>query len=235
MFWVVKGAEEISCLERALNSLDTLYVADGHHRSAAAARVRKLRMKSNPHHNGNESYNYFLSVLFPHDQMQILDYNRVVMDLNGMSALEFLGELAVNFDVTGIGESSKPRSANEFHLYLDRSWYRLQANDCLIKKINFDDQVARLDVSILQDWILAPLLGIGDQRTDSRIDFVGGIRGISELEKRVDSGRYAAAFALFPTRIDDLLRVADADKVMPPKSTWFEPKLKSGLVTHILD
>ena len=192
-------------------------------------------MKSNPHHNGNESYNYFLSVLFPHDQMQILDYNRVVMDLNGMSARGFLGELAANFDVTGIGESSKPRSANEFHLYLDRSWYRLQANEGLIEKINFDDQVASLDVSILQDWILAPLLGIEDQRTDSRIDFVGGIRGISELEKRVDSGECAAAFALFPTRIDDLLRVADADKVMPPKSTWFEPKLKSGLVTHILD
>jgi uncharacterized protein (DUF1015 family) len=124
---------------------------------------------------------------------------------------------------------------NEFHLYLDRCWYRLKANEGLIEKIDFDDQVGSLDVSILQDWILTPLLGIKDQRTDSRIDFVGGIRGMSELEKRVDSGGCAAAFALLPTRIDDLLRVADADKVMPPKSTWFEPKLKSGLVTHILD
>jgi uncharacterized protein (DUF1015 family) len=235
IFWVVKGAEEISCLERALNSLDSLYVADGHHRSAAAARVRQLRIKNNPHHNGNESYNYFLSVLFPHDQMQILDYNRVVMDLNGMSATGFLEELAVNFDITNIGEGSKPRSVNEFHLYLDRCWYRLKANEGLIERVDFDDQVVSLDVSILQDWILTPLLGIKDQRTDSRIDFVGGVRGMSELEKRVDSGGCAAAFALFPTRIDDLLRVADADKVMPPKSTWFEPKLKSGLVTHILD
>jgi uncharacterized protein (DUF1015 family) len=235
IFWVVKDAEKIGRLGDALNSLDCLYVADGHHRSAAAARVRQLRIKDNPHHNGNESYNYFLSVLFPHDQMQILDYNRVVMDLNGMSASVFLKKLAASFDVTNIDRASKPRSAHEFHLYLEHSWYRLVANENLVEKIDIDDQVGCLDVSILQDWILTPLLGIKDQRTDSRMDFVGGIRGKSELSKRVDSGEYAAAFALFPTRIDDLLSVADANKVMPPKSTWFEPKLKSGLVTHILD
>jgi uncharacterized protein (DUF1015 family) len=167
--------------------------------------------------------------------MQILDYNRVVMDLNGMSASVFLKKLAASFDVTNIDRASKPRSVHEFHLYLEHSWYRLVANEDLVEKIDIDDQVGCLDVSILQDWILTPLLGIKDPRTDSRIDFVGGIRGKSELSKRVDSGEYAAAFALFPTRIDDLLSVADANKVMPPKSTWFEPKLKSGLVTHILD
>ena len=194
-----------------------------------------MRVRNNHKHNGNEECVYFRTVMLPHEQMKILDDDKEVMDLNGMTASMLLGNLTASFDVTNIDRASKPLSVHEFHLYLEHSWYRLVANENLVEKIDIDDQVGCLDVSILQDWILTPLLGIKDPRTDSRMDFVGGIRGKSELSKRVDSGEYAAAFALFPTRIDDLLSVADANKVMPPKSTWFEPKLKSGLVTHILD
>jgi uncharacterized protein (DUF1015 family) len=212
-------------------------VADGHHRSAAASRVQKLREARNEVHNGDESYNWFLVVLFPHDQMQILDYNRIIQDLGDYSATQFIDALRENFDVEEADDhrAAKPTAARQFALYLDKKWYRLAVNGALAAKIDDQDPVQSLDVSIMQQAILTPLLGIEDQRTDKRIDFVGGIRGLGELEKRVDSGEWQAAIALYPTSIESLMDIADANEVMPPKSTWFEPKLKSGLVTHVLD
>mgnify|MGYP005992259451 FL=1 len=168
--------------------------------------------------------------------MQILDYNRLVKDLHGADSVSFLEKLSANFDIEKLDlEAAKPGVAREFALYLDKQWYKLRSNENLISKIDEQDPVGSLDVSILQDFVFTPLLDIVDQRTDKRVDFVGGIRGLAELEKRVDSGDWAAAFALYPTSIESLMAIADADEVMPPKSTWFEPKLKSGLVVHKLD
>lgn len=233
ILWLVEDAQFIRKIIDLFAAIDYLYVADGHHRSAAAQRVRDLRRKANPHHKGTEEYNYFLSVIFPHDQMMILDYNRVVKDLNGLSKDEFLEKVKTKFEVELIGkEPYKPKKHKEFGMYLDGKWYRLTAKP---KSYNEKDPVKRLDVSILQDNLLEPILGIGDPRKDKRIDFVGGIRGLKELEKRVKSGDWKVAFALYPTSIEELMTIADSGKIMPPKSTWFEPKLKSGLVVHLLD
>lgn len=242
-FWVIEDGDLNVKLEAAMNRLDCLYVADGHHRSAAASRVQALYADRNDSHSGEESYNWFLTVLFPHDQMQILDYNRIIKDLNGASAQGFLAALAKHFDVSVVDDAiaAKPASAKQFGLYLPGSnsssgqWYSLTANSQLLEQIDETDPVNSLDVSIMQQSILTPLLGIEDQRTDKRIDFVGGIRGLQELERRVDSGEWGAAIALYPTSVESLMAIADAGEVMPPKSTWFEPKLKSGLVIHVLD
>ncbi len=211
--------------------IKTLYVADGHHRSAAAARIAKLRREKNPNHTGNEEYNFFLAVLFPHNHLYIMDYNRAVKDLNGMTQEQFLAKVGEKFTVEKTTEK-KPAKATCFGMYLKGQWYRLTA-----KAGSFDpkDPIGCLDVSILQNTLLAPLLGIGDPRTDKRVDFIGGIRGVKELERIVDEGRFAVAFSMFPTSITQLMDIADAGKIMPPKSTWFEPKLRSGVVIHTLE
>ncbi|RMG38986.1 MAG: DUF1015 domain-containing protein, partial [Gammaproteobacteria bacterium] len=229
--WVIDDPQRVEALTRAFDAMDALYVADGHHRSAAASRVAAARKAANPSHTGEESYNYFLSVIFPHDQMQILDYNRVVRDLNGLSPQDFLAKIAERFDFEASEQPVRPREPGEFGMYLDGQWYRLRLRD----EYRSDDPVKGLDVSLLADNLIEPVLGISDPRRDERIDFVGGIRGLGELEKRVDSGDWAVAFSLYPTSMEALMRVADAGEVMPPKSTWFEPKLADGLVSHVLD
>jgi uncharacterized protein (DUF1015 family) len=194
-----------------------------------------MKRKENKIHSGQEEYNYFLSVIFPHDQMNIMDYNRVVKDLNGLSAEEFLNALEESFTVeksSKRGDEARPTGIHRFSVYLKGEWYSLTARE---GTFNAEDPIGSLDVAILQNNFLSPVLGIGDPRKDKRIDFVGGIRGMKELESLVDSGEYAVAFALFPTSIIQLMSVADAGKVMPPKSTWFEPKLRSGLCLHLLD
>ncbi len=236
VFWVVADNGLASAIEAAFDKVSHLYVADGHHRSAAAQRVKHLYEERNPDHTGNESYNWFLVVVFPHNQMQILDYNRIIADLNGATAEAFLTSLTENFTVeqTDVA-AAKPGRTHEFGLYVEGQWYKLTASESLLQSIDPTDPVQSLDVDIMQRAILSPLLGIEDQRTDRRIDFVGGIRGLEELEKRVDSGEWQAAIALYPTSVESLMAIADANQVMPPKSTWFEPKLKSGLIVHVLD
>jgi uncharacterized protein (DUF1015 family) len=230
--WVVDDEALIGRLTGAFDGLDALYVADGHHRSAAASRIAAARREVNPGHTGEESYNYFLSVIFPHDQMQILDYNRVIKDLHGLDAEAFMSRVSVPLKVEPSAEPVKPARLGEFGMYLDGAWYRLTLDE---HRIPWDDPVARLDVSLLQDNLIEPILGIVDPRRDERIDFVGGIRGLAGLQRRVDDGGMRVAFALHPTRMEELMAVADAGEVMPPKSTWFEPKLADGLVSHVLD
>ncbi|MGC2166824.1 MAG: DUF1015 family protein [Gallionella sp.] len=230
--WVIRDGKAISQLTAAFDTMHALYIADGHHRSAAASRIAAARRASNAGHTGNESYNYFLSVIFPHHQMKIFDYNRVMVDLNSMDAATFLRRVGENFAVRPSAAPVKPDKPGEFGLYLPGQWYHLQIRDALIPT---SDPVAKLDVSLLQINLIAPVLGINDPRRDRRIDFIGGIRGLAELEKRVDSGEMAVAFSLFATTMADLMSVADANEVMPPKSTWFEPKLADGLVSHVLD
>lgn len=227
--WLVPEAVAPS-LRQAFAAVPALYVADGHHRAASAARVGKERRAANLHHTGEEPYNYFLAVLFPHDQLAIMDYNRVVKDLAGMSRDGFLSRLAESFVVT-TDAPARPASPRQFGMFLEDRWYRLEARPGTFPA---DDPVRSLDVAILQDLLLAPVLGIADPRSDKRIDFVGGIRGLEELERRVRQG-WAAAFALHPTTLDQLMAVADSGEVMPPKSTWFEPKLRSGLLVRTLD
>ncbi len=233
-FWIVTNQGISQKIKDLFSKVDYLYVADGHHRSAAAQRIRDIKRKENQLHNGSEEYNYFLTVIFPHNQMQILDYNRVVKDLNELERETFLQEIENNFICSRAvtTEPIKPTQMKEFGMYLDNEWYRLVA-----KKGTYDknDPVKSLDVNILQENLLTPVLGIDDPRKDSRIDFVGGIRGLKELEKRVNSGEWRIAFALYPTSIEELMAIADAGKIMPPKSTWFEPKLRSGLIIHLLD
>lgn len=228
--WAISDERVTAALTEEVGQAGVLYIADGHHRSAAAARVAALRRAANPAHRGDEPYNYFLSVLFPDTDMQILDYNRVVQDLNGQRPREFLSRLQESFTVVPSATPVKPGRKGEFGLYLERHWYRLHIRPALIPA----EPVAALDVSLLDRYALGPVLGITDPRRDRRIDFVGGIRGLAELERRVDEGGMAAAFALFPTALADLMTVADAGAVMPPKSTWFEPKLADGLVSHLL-
>jgi uncharacterized protein (DUF1015 family) len=228
--WVIRDSSMVKRLQDAFAQVDTLYVADGHHRSAAGTLVGKKRREANPAHTGNEEYNFFLSVIFPHDELQILPYNRVVKDLGGRSPAAFLEALEEFFEVEE-ADAPAPRHPHHFGLYLDGKWHRLVAKP---KAFDRSDPVKSLDVSILQERVLAPLLGIKNPRTDDRVDFVGGIRGTGELEKRCAEG-WAAAFALYPTTVEQLLSVADAGKIMPPKSTWFEPKLRSGIVVHPLD
>jgi uncharacterized protein (DUF1015 family) len=230
-FYVVDEAGLAARIKDAFAAIDYLYVADGHHRSASATNVKVEREKQNKNHTGDEEYNFFLSVIFPHNQMKILPYNRVVKDIKGMCKAEFFHRISETFDYEE-AQYKEPRQNKEFCLYIDGKWYKLTAKEDSFDK---DDAVNSLDVAILQNNLLAPILGIEDPRKDKRIDFVGGIRGTAELEKLVDSGQYKVAFSLFPTNIEQLFKVADSGNVMPPKSTWFEPKLLSGLVTHLLD
>jgi uncharacterized protein (DUF1015 family) len=229
--WLVRDRLVIDELTHRFAAIDTLYVADGHHRSAAASRVRDLRKQKNPNHTGSEEYNWFLTVIFPDDEMHIMPYNRVVKDLNGLSPEQFMAAVAEKFTLRPVASSVAPTSRHTFGLYLAGSWYELVAKEELC---HASELVERLDVAILQKHLLAPLLGIDDPRRSPRISFVGGIRGVSELERLVDSGNYAVALSLYPTSIDELMSLADAGQIMPPKSTWFEPKLRSGLVIHLL-
>ena len=215
---------------KAFEAVDMLYVADGHHRSASTSRVRKLRQARNPNHTGLEPYNFFLAVLFPHDQLRIMDYNRVVKDLRGLTGERFLGHVREKFECEPT-DSPRPARAHEFGMHLGGRWYCLRA---MPGTYPGSDPVRGLDVSILQENLLGPVLGIQDPRTDPRIDFVGGIRGLAELERRCAEG-WAVAFAMYPTTLEQLFAVADSGNVMPPKSTWFEPKLRSGLLIRMLD
>jgi uncharacterized protein (DUF1015 family) len=211
----------------AFARVPALYVADGHHRAASASRARAECRARNPQHTGEEEYNYVLAVMFPSDQLRILPYNRVVKDLDGRTPEQFLAAVRERFEVT---EGASPDPARgEFAMYLGGAWYGLKPPEGSVDR---DDPIASLDVSVLQNQLLAPLLGVEDPRTDKRIDFVGGIRGTAELVRLVDSGAFAVAFSLHPTTLDDLMRIADAGEIMPPKSTWFEPKLRDGLVCH---
>lgn len=228
--WVVSEQSTVQQLVDHFQKLDCLYVADGHHRSAAGTAVAEKRCSANPGIPKEHEVNYFLSVVFPDNQMQILDYNRVVKDLNGLSSQDFLARVAEKFEVTE-SQEKKPGRLHCFGMFLDDKWYRLTA-----KEGTFDDQdpVQRLDVAILMNNLLGPVLGIGDPRTDKRIDFVGGIRGPGELEKRCHQDS-RVAFSMYPTSMSQLMAIADAGKIMPPKSTWFEPKLRSGLIVHTFD
>lgn len=229
--WVVADRSLIERLIVLFAAIPKLYVADGHHRSAAAGRVRELRRDKNPGHTGNEEYNSFLTVIFPENQLNIMPYNRVVRDLNGSDAAGFIEKISECFDVTPSATQVVPSQRHHFGMYLDGNWFSLNAKSTII---NEKDTVDRLDVSILQNNLLSPLLGIHNPRTDKRIHFVGGIRGNDELVRLVDSGDFAVAFALYPTSISELIELADQDQIMPPKSTWFEPKLRSGLFVHLL-
>lgn len=229
--WIIADRTLIDRLIELFAEIPKLYVADGHHRSAAAGRVRELRRINNPAHNGNEEYNSFLTVIFPENQLNIMPYNRAVKDLNGRSVTEFIDQLESRFEIHPSPVPVIPADRHRFGMYLDGSWYQLLARPAIVDE---SDTVGRLDVSILQNSLLSPLLGIHNPRTDQRIHFVGGIRGNDELVKLVDSGTYAVAFALHPTSITELIELADQDQIMPPKSTWFEPKLRSGLFVHLL-
>ena len=222
--WRIADDTVINKLTDAFERLPAIYIADGHHRSAAAARVAAAR-------NGEGSHSYFLSVIFPEREMTILDYNRVVKDLNGRSAEQFLAELRKIFTVTAAEQPVRPASSNEYGMYLAGRWYRLSIRPELVP----GDPIGRLPITVLTRNVIEPLLGIKDPRTDKRIDFVGGARGLAELERRVTSGEMAVAFALYPTQMHDLMAVADAGGIMPPKSTWFEPKLADGMINHVLD
>lgn len=231
--WVVDDAAVIQKLTAAFAGIENLYIADGHHRSASAVRVGQMRRNAKPDYDGSEEFNYFLSVIFPDDQLYIMDYNRIVKDLNGNTKEDFLAKVGEKFTVTaysGCG-ALKPAEKHTYGMYLAGKWYLLQAKPGSFAE---SDPVAQLDVSILQNNLLHPILGIGDPRTDKRIDFVGGIRGLDALENRVDSGEMAVAFSMYPTTMDDLMDIADAGAIMPPKSTWFEPKLRSGIFIHKL-
>ena len=229
--WLVSDDEDITTLTSTFDAMDCLYIADGHHRSASASRIAAKRNKEKSN-IGSAAHDYFLSVIFPDNQMQILDYNRVITDLNGLSEDELISKIKNSFSVEAVNTVYKPQKSKEFSMYLKGQWYKLQIKPELIPE---NDPVASLDISLLQNNLIAPLLGISDPRRDKRIDFVGGIRGLSELEKRVNSGEMQVAFALYPTSLTQLMDVADANEVMPPKSTWFEPKLADGLISHVLD
>jgi uncharacterized protein (DUF1015 family) len=228
-FWKIDDDVVIEKISAGFDAMEAIYIADGHHRSASASRVAKSHELYDD--DGNQSSDYFLSVIYPHNQMNILDYNRVIKDLNGLSKDELLEKVKMAFTVTEEPAAVKPARATEFGMYVDGQWYRLNINTELVP----DDPVASLDVSLLANNLIEPFLGISDPRTDNRIDFVGGIRGLGELEKRVNSGEMAIAFSLYPTSMEALMAVADAGEVMPPKSTWFEPKLADGLVSNVLD
>lgn len=228
--WVIDDPEAITSIERSFQGVESLYIADGHHRTASAVRAAMKRREENPNHQGDEDYNYIMAVIFPDEELKIMDYNRVVKDLNGLTVNDYLDQVKSSFDVTPYhgDQPFKPDKKHTFGMYLEGQWYQLQAKDQIIKK---GDPIKELDVSILQDHLLSPILGIDNPRTDDRIDFVGGIRGLKELERRVEEDM-TVAFSLYPTSIEDLFSIADAGEVMPPKSTWFEPKLLSGLFVY---
>lgn len=230
--WVIRDDTHIQRLTTVFEQLDTLYIADGHHRSAAAARSAETKRQANTQHNGTEPYNYFLGVLFPDSELQILGYNRVVRDLNGLSTDEYLARLQDQFVVDAVDRPLTPDQSGVFGMYLENTWYRLALRD---DQVDLSDPIEHLDVSILTNCILHPILGVRDLRRDPRVDFIGGARGNVELERRVNSGEMIVAFALYPTQLADLMTIADAGEVMPPKSTWFEPKLADGLLIHMLD
>lgn len=230
--WVIKSPDNIEKIQNILDKVPAFYVADGHHRSAAAGIVGRERQQANPGHKGDEEYNFFLAVLFPGSHLHIMDYNRVVKDLNGLSEAEFFEKLKEHFTVEEMDGQFKPNKKGDVGLYIGEKWYKLTANENLV---NNPDPVDSLDVAILQNNVLTTILGIDDPRTSDRIDFVGGIRGLGELERRVNSGEMKLAFSMYPTSVDELMSIADAGKIMPPKSTWFEPKLRDGLFVHFLD
>ncbi|MDD4232400.1 MAG: DUF1015 family protein [Candidatus Cloacimonetes bacterium] len=231
--WLMDDPSDIKAIEDAFAKLPYLYVADGHHRTASAAKVGLLRREQYPNYTGEEEFNYFMTVIFPDNHLKIFDYNRVVKDLNGNSSAEFLTKVREKWNVEEVsaGSSFNPSHLHQMSMYLDGKWYFISPKS---GTWNEKDVVENLDVSILQKNLLHPILGIEDPRTDKRIDFVGGIRGLSELVKRVDSGKEKVAFAMYPTSMDELIGIADAGQIMPPKSTWFEPKLRSGLFIHLL-
>ena len=232
-FWVISDRADVETITREFGEMDAMYIADGHHRSAAAALVGAEKAKANPNNTGDEEYNFYMAVCFPEQQLTILDYNRVVKDLNGMTPAEFLKALEKNFVVADKGtDEYRPAEAHEFSLYLEGRWYSLKA-----KPGTFDpsDPIGVLDVDISSRLILDELLNIGDLRSSQRIDFVGGLRGLGELKRRVDSGEMKMALALYPVTMQQIMNIADSGKIMPPKATWFEPKLRSGLVIHKLD
>lgn len=231
--WLMDDPSDIKAIEDAFAKLPYLYVADGHHRTASAAKVGLLRREQYPNYTGEEEFNYFMTVIFPDNHLKIFDYNRVVKDLNGNSSAEFLNKVREKWNVEEVsaGSSFNPSHLHQMSMYLDGKWYFISPKS---GTWNEKDVVENLDVSILQKNLLHPILGIEDPRTDKRIDFVGGIRGLSELVKRVDSGKEKVAFAMYPTSMDELIGIADAGQIMPPKSTWFEPKLRSGLFIHLL-
>ena len=232
-FWIIDKQEDIDAITQEFAQMPALYIADGHHRSAAAALVGAEKAKQNPNHRGDEEYNYFMAVCFPANQLTIIDYNRVVKDLNGMTPEEFLAAVGKNFIVEEKGEDIyKPSELHNFSLYLNGKWYSLTAKP---GTYNDNDPIGVLDVTISSNLILDEVLGIKDLRSDKRIDFVGGIRGLGELKKRVDSGEMKVALALYPVSMKQLMDIADTGNIMPPKTTWFEPKLRSGLVIHKLD
>ena len=229
--WIIKDKSDSEKLQKILKDTESFYIADGHHRSAAGAIVGREREKANPNHTGDEEYNYYLAVLFPASHLYIMDYNRVVIDLNGNSDEQFFAKIKEIFDIEEKSSQYKPTKKGEVGMYINKKWYK-----CSFKsKFISDDPVEGLDVSLLQNNVLNPILGIDDPRTSKRIDFVGGIRGIGELEQRVDSGEMKVAFAMYPTSIQELISIADAGKIMPPKSTWFEPKLADGMFIHFMD
>lgn len=230
-FWVIGDKKKINSLEKLFSTkVPFTYIADGHHRSASSAKVGKRMAENNPSHTGEEEYNFFLSVIFPASQLMIMDYNRLITDLNNLKPEEFFRLIDEKFIIQHIGKTAyKPQHLHEFGLYFEGEWYRLVARQ---GTYNDNDPIDVLDVTIMSNHLLDPILGIKDQRTDKRIDFVGGIRGLGELEKRVNSGEMKLAISLFPVSIQQLINIADSGNVMPPKSTWFEPKLRSGLVVH---
>ena len=232
-FWVIDDQKDIDRLTEIFKGIPAFYVADGHHRTAAAARVGAEKRQQNPSHTGEEEYNYFMAVAFPDSQLKIIDYNRVVKDLNGLSPEEFLAALDKDFVVKEEGtEPYRPDHLHNFSMYLGGKWYSLEAKE---GRYDDSDPIGVLDVTLLSNLVLDRILGIKDLRTDKRIDFVGGIRGLGELSRRVDSGEMAVAFALYPVSMKQLVGIADSGKIMPPKTTWFEPKLRSGLAIHLLD
>lgn len=231
--WVVDEKGVIETLEELFEKVPNLYIADGHHRTASATKVGLSRREENPDYTGDEAFNYMMAVIFPHDELLIMDYNRVVKDLNGHSPEDFLEKIKEHFHLEKVSDNSsyKPEKPHHFGMYLENQWYSLQAKDSIVDD---SDPLKRLDVSILQEHLLNPILGIENPRTDQRIDFVGGIRGLKELENRVNQDM-KVAFSMYPTPIEDLFAISDAGEVMPPKSTWFEPKLRSGLFVYLLE
>jgi uncharacterized protein (DUF1015 family) len=231
--WIIDDDNMIESLEKAFESVPSTYIADGHHRAASAVKVGLKRREEHPDYTGDEEFNYFLSVLFPDNELKILDYNRFVKDLNGITYEEFLAKLSAKF-VISEGKKEKPESKGHILMYMDHKWYDLKMKDDIVTERS-GDVVASLDVAYLQDEVLTPILGIQDPRIDERISFVGGIRGLDELVHLVDNKHGSVAFAMYPTDIHELLNVADAHRLMPPKSTWFEPKLRSGLFIHQIE
>jgi uncharacterized protein (DUF1015 family) len=231
-FWLIDDSKTIRRLVELFSAIPATYVADGHHRTAAAALVGEGKRANNPNHSGEEEYNFFLAVHFPDNQLRIIDYNRLVKDLNGLSSNELIEKLGIDFDVLNVGpEIYKPEALHIFSMYLDGNWYKMTAKP---GRYNDNDPIGVLDVTILSSLVLDKILAIKDLRTDKRIDFVGGIRGLGELKRRVDSGDMKVAFALFAVSMQQLINIADSGNIMPPKTTWFEPKLRSGLVVHEL-